>query len=118
MRIWDLDVGQLCRAHLLAEHRELHGLWNILTQDKTGYRRHPETRRWEGRLRALYERHEAESHEMSRRGWNHGSPLDQTLAAGSVPIQTLLVNTIDEQVAILAGKGCACRLTASRVGEA
>ncbi len=31
MRIWDIEPVRLCRAHLLGEHRELHGLWNILT---------------------------------------------------------------------------------------
>ena len=58
MRIWDVAPGVLCRRHLLGEHRELHGLWNILTQDKRGYRRHPETVRREGELAALFGRHE------------------------------------------------------------
>ena len=31
MRVWDIHPKHLCRKHLLAEHRELHGLWNILT---------------------------------------------------------------------------------------
>ena len=67
MRIWDVEPRELCRAHLLGEHRELHGLWNILTLGKTGYSRHPETLRWAGRLAALYARHEALVHEMQRR---------------------------------------------------
>ncbi|MDD3940683.1 MAG: pyrimidine dimer DNA glycosylase/endonuclease V, partial [Candidatus Pacebacteria bacterium] len=29
MRVWDIHPKDLCRKHLLAEHRELHGLWNI-----------------------------------------------------------------------------------------
>lgn len=58
MRIWDLDPAILCRQHLLGEHRELHGLWNILVREQQGqgtggYANHPETRRWEGRLKAL-----------------------------------------------------------------
>jgi len=110
MRIWDLEVERLCRAHLLAEHRELHGLWNILTLDKAGYRHHPETRRWEGRLGALYNRHEAQAAEMRRRGWAHRSPLDRAGAEGSADAQTAFVNTIEEQVAILRAKGCACTL--------
>ncbi len=32
MRVWDIHPKHLCRKHLLAEHRELHGLWNILTK--------------------------------------------------------------------------------------
>ncbi|NCS72473.1 MAG: pyrimidine dimer DNA glycosylase, partial [Candidatus Magasanikbacteria bacterium] len=31
MRVWDIHPKYLCRKHLLGEHRELHGLWNILT---------------------------------------------------------------------------------------
>ncbi|HEX6642404.1 MAG TPA: pyrimidine dimer DNA glycosylase/endonuclease V, partial [Thermoanaerobaculia bacterium] len=38
MRIWDVDPAELCRAHLLGEHRELHAIWTILTQDRRGYR--------------------------------------------------------------------------------
>jgi hypothetical protein len=110
MRIWDLEVDRLCRVHLLAEHRELHGLWNILVHDKRGYRNHPETRRWDGRLAALYRRHEDEVREMRRRGWGHRSPLDEGLAAGTADVQTELVDTIPEQVANLRAKGCACLL--------
>ncbi|MDH4335450.1 MAG: pyrimidine dimer DNA glycosylase/endonuclease V [Chloroflexota bacterium] len=110
MRIWDLEVDRLCRAHLLAEHRELHGMWNILTQGRSGYRRHPETRRWTGRLGALYGRHEAQAAEMMKRGWRHRSALDATLAAGSLTTQTKLVNSLDQQNAILRAKGCACRV--------
>ena len=50
---------RFCRAHLLGEHRELHAIWSVLTGDKAGYRKHPETLRWENRLAALYARHTA-----------------------------------------------------------
>jgi len=110
VRIWDLEANRLCRTHLLAEHRELHGLWNILVHDKRGYRNHPETRRWEGRLAALYLRHEEEVREMSRRGWSHRSPLDRLLAAGTSETQPEMVNSRAEQVANLRAKGCDCRL--------
>ncbi len=43
MRIWDIPASKLCTKHLLGEHRELHTIWNILTQNKSGYSRHPET---------------------------------------------------------------------------
>ena len=33
-------------------------MWNILTQGKRGYTNHPETKRWKGKLRALYRVHE------------------------------------------------------------
>jgi hypothetical protein len=107
MRIWDVPVEELCRAHLLGEHRELHGLWNIITQDKKGYSQHPETKRWVGRQAALYKRHENLVEEMRRRGYNHTTPLDISLAIGE-PEQTVFINTIEEQTAILRDKPCDC----------
>ena len=107
MRIWDVDPAVLCRAHLLGEHRELHGLWNILTQGKSGYARHPETRRWVGKLAALYRRHEALVAEMTRRGYRHRSPLDPHLATGS-RTQDRFIDPPARQLAILAAKPCRC----------
>ena len=107
MRIWDIPPAQLCRAHLLGEHRELHGLWNILTQDKRGYRMHPETRRWEGKLAALYHRHEALVAEMHARGYGHHTPLDPALATGSA-IQDVFVDDVAAQRRLLREKGCEC----------
>ena len=34
MRVWDVSPKELCRAHLLGEHRELHAIWTILTQTR------------------------------------------------------------------------------------
>lgn len=110
MRIWDVPPHVLCRQHLLAEHRELHGIWNIITKRKQGYARHPETRRWKGRLGALYARHEALVVEMARRGYNHQSPLDAGLAAG--PPQDRFVDSIERQWQLLRDKPCPCPLEA------
>mgnify|MGYP003386520316 CR=1 FL=1 len=76
----------MCRQHLLGEHRELHGLWNILAKHGGvgGYSRHPETRRWVGKLAALYTRHEALVVEITRRGYRHESDLDGEAATGSL----------------------------------
>jgi hypothetical protein len=109
MRIWDVDPERLCRAHLLGEHRELHGLWNILTEGKEGYRRHPETRRWEGRLAALHARHERLAQEIGRRGWSHRSPLDPARATGSA-VQDVYVDPPERQLHLLASKPCPCPL--------
>ena len=108
MRIWDIDPADLCRAHLLGEHRELHGLWNILTLGKRGYSSHPETRRWVGKLPALYRRHEALVAEMQRRGYRHGSPLDPMLATGS-DVQDVFIDSPEQQRILLARKACGCR---------
>ena len=111
MRVWDIHPKHLCRKHLLAEHRELHGLWNILTKHKRkgGYSRHPETLRWAGRQKALYLRHEAIIKEFARRRYEHRTPLDEKFATGS-DRQKTFVNTIKEQKAILKQKPCDCLL--------
>ncbi len=109
MRIWDVDPACLCRKHLTGEHRELHGLWNILTQGKRGYARHPETLRWRDRLAALYARHEQLAAEMGRRGYNHATPLDQRLATGSA-LQDRYVDKPDQQRRMLRDKPCECLL--------
>lgn len=97
----------LCRVHLLGEHRELHALWSILVNDKKGYRAHPETKRWEGRLAALYIRHERLVEEMQSRGYTHHSPLDKKYATGK-SVQNSYVNRPDEQIALLTEKPCEC----------
>lgn len=111
MRIWDIHPKYLCRKHLLAEHRELHGLWNILTKHsaKGGYSRHPETLRWVGKTKALYKRHSKLVDEFTKRGYKHYSPLDEKLAKGS-DIQKIFINTTKEQKMILKNKPCECLL--------
>lgn len=109
MRIWDLPVEKLCKNHLLGEHRELHAIWNIISQDKKGYSKHPETKRWKGKLKALYFRHEELVTEMKKRGYNHNSPLDTRLAVGK-ETQDECVDSIDTQIKILKNKMCKCEL--------
>jgi hypothetical protein len=79
-RIWDLPCSELDDVGLLAEHRELHGVWTVIVCGKAGYSRHPETLRWRGHLKALYARHEEQVREMATRGWPagicHKTPLD------------------------------------------
>jgi hypothetical protein len=110
VRIWDVPPSLLCRQHLLGEHRELHGLWRILTEDRRGYAQHPETRRWRGKLAALSQRHEALAEEMARRGYRHASPLDPLHATGSA-VQSEFVDSPEEQLVILRSKGCGCTVS-------
>lgn len=109
MRIWDIHPKHLCRKHLLAEHRELHGLWNILTkhQGQGGYSHHPETLRWKGKLKALFLRHDILITEFKKRGYSHRTPLDKKLATGSAK-QIVFINTLPEQKTILKNKPCDC----------
>ena len=110
MRIWDIPANKLCKKHLLGEHSELHGLWNILTQNKSGYSRHPETLRWKGKLAALFLRHEELALEMKKRNYQHKSDLNRVFATGQ-SVQEKFVNSYDEQLEILKGKGCKCKIT-------
>ncbi len=75
MRIWDISPGYLNRQSLLGEHRELHGILSILTNNKKGYSRHPETLRWVGCLQALARRHQQLACEMALRGYKEKSPV-------------------------------------------
>lgn len=109
MRIWDISPKHLCHKHLVAEHRELHGLWNILTihNGQGGYSRHPETLRWIGKLNALYNRHELLVKEFKRRGYRHLSPLDKKLATGKSK-QDELIDSLPHQKELLTAKNCRC----------
>ncbi len=111
MRVWDIHPKHLCRKHLLGEHRELHGLWNILTvhKGKGGYSRHPETLRWVGKQKALYNRHQALVAEMLRRGYQHRSPLNKKFAVGSNS-QRVFIDSLPSQRVLLRAKPCECLL--------
>jgi len=109
MRIWDVSPTILCRQHLLGEHRELHALWTILTEHKKGYSQHPETKRWVGKLPALYKRHQELVDEMETRGYSHLTPLNKTLAVGN-QTQEEFVHTIEKQLQLLRDKGCECKI--------
>lgn len=76
MRVWDVAPGYLNRQSLLGEHRELHGVRNILVEGKTGYARHPETLRWHGCLSGLAARHALLAAEMWLRGYADRTPLE------------------------------------------
>jgi len=107
MRIWDIEPKKLCRNHLLGEHREFHAIWNILNKHKKGYANHPETKRWKGKLKALYCRHENIVKEMKGRGFRHKSNLDVNLACGCRR-QAKYVDSIQKQKKILKAKKCDC----------
>jgi len=109
MRIWDIEPKYLCPKHLVAAHHELHAIWNILTKNKKGYRQHPETQRWVGKLKALYQRHEKLVQELQRRGYQHRSPLNKKLARGRAK-QNVLLDSLKKQKEILKNKSCGCLL--------
>lgn len=102
MRIWDIDPGFLNDQSLLGEHRELHGIYSILVNHKTGYSRHPETLRWVEHLPALAVRHGLLVAEMELRGFKHHSPVP--LFPGTVVWPRLFIDPPGQQYAILGEK--------------
>lgn len=102
VRIWDVAPGYLNRQSLLGEHRELHGLANILIYGKRGYARHPETLRWLGCLSGLARRHAQLVAEMRLRGYTHLSPLDRQ--TGRLRWPDTFVTPVHDQYALLGEK--------------
>ncbi|MEF8879842.1 MAG: pyrimidine dimer DNA glycosylase/endonuclease V [Candidatus Thermoplasmatota archaeon] len=109
MRIWDIPAEKLCDKHLLGEHRELHAIWNIITENKKGYSNHPETLRWRGKLKALYNRHKQQVKEMKERGYKHKSSLNVKKAVGKEK-QNCYIDSIEKQEQILKDKKCKCKI--------
>ncbi len=103
MRIWDVDPGFLNDRSLLGEHRELHGIFSIVVNDKKGYARHPETARWRDHLPALAVRHGLLTAEMELRGFHHQSPLPPPPPA-AVRWPDRFLNAPAEQYEILRDK--------------
>lgn len=107
MRIWDISPSLICNRHLLGEHRELHAIWAIITEGKKGYRHHPEIKRWQGKLKALFLRHEEIVTEMKARGFRHASFLNESLASG-LSKQDVYLDSPEKQLQILKEKDCLC----------
>ncbi len=85
MRIWDVSPGYLNRQSLLGEHRELHGIVSIITNNRKGYSKHPETLRWSGYGWALTARHKLLAAEMALRKFNERSPVSMNGNEGLWP---------------------------------
>lgn len=102
MRIWDIDAGFLNTKSLLGEHRELHGIYSIIKNGKSGYSRHPETLRWFSHLSALAMHHEFLVVEMTLRGFKHHSPLKEDNSSLQWP--ELFIDQPAAQFRLLQGK--------------
>ena len=102
MRIWDINPGYLNRQSLLGEHRELHGIVSIQRDNKTGYSKHPETRRWAGYGWALKQRHKLLVAEMNLRGYEDKSPVSLRSKPGIWP--DCFIDSPEDQFLILQTK--------------
>ncbi len=102
MRIWDINPGYLNRQSLLGEHRELHGIVSIITNNKKGYSRHPETLRWKDYGWALTTRHKLLVSEMELRNFNEKTPVSMHSNEGLWP--SLYIDKPGVQFKILTEK--------------
>lgn len=73
MRVWDIPPQLLCKKHLIAQHHEIHCIWNIITQNKKGFAKHPEVMRWREHLGALLLQHYYTAQTMLTLGIKHNS---------------------------------------------
>jgi len=101
MRVWDVNPGYLKRQSLLAEHREIHAVFVVITAGKKGYARHPETLRWYDKLAALKKRHDLLVSEMTLRGYGHYTPMEDETGEKE---QKAYVDIPSRQFDILRGK--------------
>jgi hypothetical protein len=109
LRVWDLDPKVLCMTHLSGEHRELHGIWSIIKNNKKGYSKHPETLRWYGKLDALKIRHDKIVTEIKNRNPNSKHKTDLPWV-GDCKSQNKLVDSVEDQINNIRNKKCRCEL--------
>ena len=105
MRIWnEINPSRLCRKHLLAEHRETLCIWSVITNNKKGYSKHPETIRFKNNLNALSSRHTMLVKEASKRGYNfkHLPNSEDIILFNKMP------QSWDNQEQSLSAKNCDC----------
>lgn len=114
MRIWHEElIPKLCRQHLLACWREGLGCYNILTENKSGYRNHPQVIEFEKASDKLWVRLSKVRGEMVKRGYNP-KELPELWGSGYTSIQELTWykenqwQTLEEQTEVLKNKGCNC----------
>ena len=107
-RIWDIPVYLICDKHLLAEHHELHSIWNAITTGTDCYASPEEVDRWRGCLRGLVMRHGEEAAELEKRGYEHQSwlPLHRVRLGSFSPKK--LITPYQRQAQLLARKNCGC----------
>lgn len=109
MRVWDIPVEKLCNKHLIAQHAEIHAIYNIVIQNKKGYAYHPEVKRWRGHLTALQLKHIRTSIEMLKRGMCENTPLLHYYI-NETSTDPKSWQSIEKQIELLRAKGCDCKV--------
>lgn len=85
MRMWMIDPSEMCRDHLLGEHRELHTLEGAIRSDQIAIDGWVRDRFVAPRR--IIERHAELVTEMHRRGWPSG--LDHETPIGPLDLSAL-----------------------------
>lgn len=106
MRIWTIQPNKLCKNHLLGLWREALGCYQIITQDKSGYSNHPQTKQYADCPEKLHKVMSNVRQEMLNRGWNP-KPLPERVEYGG---KEKVWQTNEEQLKVLKDKGCECKL--------
>ena len=90
MRMWNVDSKLLCRKHILGEHVECHMFIGTIQKGKS---LHGYISKGLVEVHNLRNRHDALVMEMTRRGYNHKSPLPEAelWIEGNVNVEENLV---------------------------
>jgi len=120
MRIWhEKLIPKLCQKHLCAMWREGLGCYKIIRRNKISsdilssrkkpYGNHPATIEFEKGAWVLYERLEKVRNEMLKRGY-HPKRMPTSPAVGIWWMQHKNWQKLKQQIEILKGKGCKCKV--------
>lgn len=112
MRIWhEKLIPKLCRQHLLACWREGLGAYNIITENKKGYRNHPAVKEFENAPQALWHRLFQIRFEMQKRGYNPKQlPYTPNKLTDMKYTDIKQWQTLEEQIEVLKSKKCDCKV--------
>jgi hypothetical protein len=87
--------------------REGLGLYSILTNNKSGYENHPQTKEFRGNIAELSNRLLMVRNEMLKRGYNPKEVNFKFPESGNGYIRW---QSLEDQVEILKEKGCECNI--------
>jgi len=105
MRVWnEINPSRLCKKHLLAEHRETLCIYSVITNNKKGYSKHPETIRYRNNLSALVYRHRQITKEARKRHYN----FKELPNSCNILALNHAVKSWDNQELSLSLKDCEC----------
>jgi hypothetical protein len=89
VRVWHVKPEHLDNQRLLGEHLEIHIIIGAVAKrhlkKKGGYVNHPETIKYENKVKFLLKRHASLIQEMKKRGWKAGKQHETPLPVKGIP---------------------------------